>query len=153
MRTVFLLVLAAVLNVSAQACTCAMDPNAVVSPDVSSAHHDIVFVGTVQAGWLDWLWPMFAAKWPREVVLSVDEAFTGPMPVGRTIVVDTAWTGPECGYPFRNGETYLVYAHQPAGLRYPFASACSRTAAAGSAARDLTAWRQWVKSRRASATR
>lgn len=51
-----------------------------------------------------------------------------------TIVVRTNNQGKSCGYVFRQGEKYLVYAHNDGALR---TSICTRTAEVKSADNDL----------------
>jgi hypothetical protein len=86
-------------------------------------------------------------SWPttsRRVTLSILEAFRGV--TGRTVAVYTGAGGGDCGYLFKVGGTYVVYAKRwprsaastsPAPGRL-YANICSRTAPLEQAAEDLT---------------
>ncbi|HEV3048747.1 MAG TPA: hypothetical protein VGX50_00475 [Longimicrobium sp.] len=72
----------------------------------------------------------------RRVTLRVDRAWKG---VGsRTVVVVTGMGGGDCGFPFRRGKSYLVYAHGT-GDGSLSAGICGRTAELARAAADLRA--------------
>ena len=70
----------------------------------------------------------------RSVQLSVTETFRGPHLPQVTLVTGSG--GPDCGYPFRTGESYVVYAYRsPTGQLST--SSCSRTQPVTTAADDL----------------
>ena len=74
-------------------------------------------------------------SFPKRVfTFSVDEAFRG-VEGGKSLRVLTGQGGGDCGYDFKIGDPYLVYAHRTrvAGCR----EHCSRTRPAGSALEDL----------------
>jgi hypothetical protein len=61
----------------------------------------------------------------RAVHFRVKESFSGKPQVGEQIVIQTGWGGGDCGYPFKEGATYLVDASPYAGHLYT--SLCSST--------------------------
>ena len=71
-----------------------------------------------------------------EVVFRVERAWKGAD--GRTVSVFTSSHSAACGYGFRTGRTYLVYAHGGADGRLS-AGICSRTKRLKDAREDLNA--------------
>lgn len=71
----------------------------------------------------------------RLVRFAVVESFRGA-PTAQAEVV-TGWGGGDCGYGFRNGETYLVYAHRDEKDGRLYTSICTRTRPLAQAAEDL----------------
>jgi hypothetical protein len=95
---------------------------------------DAVFVGTVRS-----ISPIEGSghhpQWPNSRVrLAVDRAFRGID--GDVVELMTQPSGGQCGYPFRVGEKYVVYAHRE-GDKKLWASICSRTSHIGEADEDL----------------
>jgi len=72
----------------------------------------------------------------RRVTLEVIEAFSGV--AGRTIEVSTGSGGGDCGFPFKEGMTYVVYGSPGESDGSLLVSACSRTRALSDASSDLT---------------
>jgi hypothetical protein len=70
----------------------------------------------------------------RRVRLEVAEAFRGV--TSQELDVDTGRGGGDCGYPFKLGESYLVYAHAKDGQTLT-TSICTRTMALRDAQNDL----------------
>jgi len=71
----------------------------------------------------------------REVKFSVEESFKG---LGSTeALVFTGWGGGDCGYPFRTGQQYLVYAYKDEKDGRLGTSICSRTRQLSEAKEDL----------------
>jgi hypothetical protein len=70
----------------------------------------------------------------RRVTLRVDRAWKGVE--SRTVVVLTGLGGGDCGFPFRRGESYLVFAGERNGGSLGV-GICSRTAELSRAAADL----------------
>jgi len=74
---------------------------------------------------------------PATVTVSfqVSEVWKGPQP--ETLEVSTSRDGASCGYPFKEGQEYLVYAY---GKEEPFkVSLCSETKPLSEASADLEA--------------
>ena len=116
---------------TASACTCAVERGPCEAFGGASA----VFVGTVTGvttrertgGDDDWA--------PRVFKFSVAQPYLGA--AGAEVEVSTAMHDAACGYAFRRGETYLVYAHlDPKGKRL-ITSICTRTRPVSDAAEDL----------------
>lgn len=84
----------------------------------------------------------------RLIHFRVLEAFQGV--AGKTIQVITGHGGGDCGYGFRKGGQYLVYAyaHQKTGRLY--AGICSRTQRLSQAGQDLDYLRSWKNAQRGS---
>lgn len=75
-------------------------------------------------------------RWMRRLVrFEVREAFKGVQP--GEIEVVTGAGGGDCGYDFREGRTYLVYAHRNQATGQLGAGICSRTAPVEEAGEDL----------------
>ncbi|WP_420128697.1 hypothetical protein [Longimicrobium sp.] len=87
--------------------------------------------------------------WPvRRVTLRADRAWKGVE--SRLVVVLTGMGGGDCGFAFRRGESYLVYAHENGGVLR--AGMCGRTAAVSQARADVHElgqpahrWRRWSR--------
>lgn len=78
----------------------------------------------------------FPGPYVRRVTLRVDRAWKGVD--SSTVVVVTGMGDADCGFPFRRGGRYLVFAHRrPDGLLE--AGICDRTARLRRAARTLRA--------------
>ncbi|MDQ3804778.1 MAG: carboxypeptidase regulatory-like domain-containing protein [Acidobacteriota bacterium] len=72
---------------------------------------------------------------PRVFRFSVEQAFLGV--AGHEVEVATGTGGGDCGYNFRRGEKYLVYAYHSAGSGRLTTGICSRTRPYLAAAEDL----------------
>jgi uncharacterized GH25 family protein len=97
---------------------------------------DAVFVGTVQT-----IRPIEQPRdsgppiVSRSVAFTVERAYRAVQ--GATVEVETGMGGGDCGYPFKPGGRYLVYAYRTKG-RAPLATGiCTRTRAIAEAADDL----------------
>lgn len=131
--TVLLLTLAASLLCADRvlACTC-MPPG---SPCRAYGGASAVFVGTVtgvrekrRAGQdVDWT--------PRAFRFAVEQAFLGVE--GAEVEVSTGTGGGDCGYGFREGESYLVYANRDEKGGRLVTGICMRTRPVSDAAEDL----------------
>lgn len=79
-------------------------------------------------------------------VLSVQETFKGQ--IDETLEISTAALEGGCGFPFREGEAYLVFASKPdnskCNMRFTV-SRCSRTKAVGEAKGDIEILRRILK--------
>jgi hypothetical protein len=92
---------------------------------------DAIFLGTVQT-----ISPLEGTRDLRRlVVFTMDRAFRGVD--GVTAEVATGMGGGDCGYPFRVGERYIVYAFRTRDGSRLAASICSRTRPAAGAVEDL----------------
>ncbi|HEY0174657.1 MAG TPA: carboxypeptidase regulatory-like domain-containing protein [Pyrinomonadaceae bacterium] len=121
----------------AEACTC-MTPG---PPCQAFGEASAVFVGTatdvrrpraaksVEAARAEPSW------WPVVVKFSVLQPFSGVE--GAEVEVSTGQGGGDCGYQFRRGESYLVYAYGGRDGKPLTASICSRTQPLSQAAEDL----------------
>ncbi len=72
----------------------------------------------------------------RRVRFEIVEAFTGVS--GSNAEVYTGYGGGDCGYGFRSGRTYLVYAYREAKSSRLTTGICSRTRPLSEAEEDLT---------------
>ena len=132
MRTlVFTVFLVALVTVApADACSCA-GPGA---PCEAAWRADVVFVGHVVS--ID---RSTTSRHPvlggRRVELAVVEAFRG-LQLSQVSLL-TGSGGADCGYPFKMGESYVVYAHRSPDGQLS-ASICSRTRPVSDATEDLT---------------
>ncbi|MEO7270882.1 MAG: carboxypeptidase regulatory-like domain-containing protein [Vicinamibacterales bacterium] len=135
-RVAALLLVAAAALASAspaEACSCVESAPACEAYWKSSA----VFVGRVTA--------VSPAQTPggrqaflrsRRVTLEVLEAFAGV--TGRTVDVLTGSGGGDCGFPFKQGASYIVYGSPGETGRTVLVSACSRTSVLPAASSDVT---------------
>src|SRR5262249_43553844 len=103
-RVVFIAALIAAVSLGssrpALACSCGYSPE----PCEAFYTHDAVFAGVVQsieAG---------SKPYTRSVRLRVLEAFRGVD--GAEVVITTGVGDGDCGYPFKVGSAYLVYAYR-----------------------------------------
>src|SRR5262247_3055052 len=71
----------------------------------------------------------------RSVSLAIEEAFRG-VP-GAVAEVITGWGGGDCGFEFKRGERYLVYAYTNPQDNKLYTSICQRTRALSEAGEDL----------------
>jgi hypothetical protein len=111
-----------------QACTCA-GPR---PPCQAYWEANVVFAGTViQIGVSDSKAPFSQ----RLIRLSVTDPFRGM--TGSEAEVLTGWGDSDCGYGFRLGTDYLVYAHLNKENNKLYTSICSRTRPLSNAADDL----------------
>jgi len=94
----------------ATACTCALMPS---TCDLEWKRGEIVFLGKVIALDSNPNPPSAAEyRFPGQIAVhfSVTENFRGGAGVGQEIIVHTGVGGGDCGYPFKVGTSYLVYA-------------------------------------------
>lgn len=94
-----------------------------------------VFAGRVLSISRDAGKPRSRAPGTRRVRLEVTEAFTGVRK--ETVEVTTGSGGGDCGFPFREGAEYLVYATAADGAGGLTVGICSRTRELARAADDL----------------
>ncbi|MCA1562253.1 MAG: carboxypeptidase regulatory-like domain-containing protein [Acidobacteria bacterium] len=113
----------------AEACTCMESGPVCQAYWAASA----VFLGRVES--------VAAAKGnrlSRVVQFRLVEPFQGmPLQAGTAVKVHTGAGGGDCGYPFKEGREYLVYARRDQGTDRLTANICSRTRPADRAAEDL----------------
>jgi hypothetical protein len=106
------------------ACSCAPSPPPLEARDRANA----VFVGTVSG-----LAPADPAGADMLITFDLQQTWKGP--TGPQLTIVTASSSASCGYEFKRGEQYLVYAAAQAGqIR---TSLCSRTALFAGASEDL----------------
>ena len=115
----------------AQACTCA-GPG---QPCEAFGRADAVFVGTVTGA--ETLKPKEGEDWlaSRLFRFTVLQPFLGVE--GTEVEVATGSGGGDCGYGFRRGETYLVYAYGGRDGKPLTTGICSRTGPVSEASEDL----------------
>jgi hypothetical protein len=77
----------------------------------------------------------------RKVRFAVSEALTGLPPSTKEITVETGLGGGDCGYGFRRGVDYIVYASRNANGAY-YTGICSPTRRVPDAAEDLKYFHQ-----------
>jgi hypothetical protein len=116
---------------AADACSCRANAPACEAAWSATA----VFVGRVES-----IEPIQVAGRPsrfasKRVRFKVIEAFTGPG--AAEAVIETGSGGGDCGYRFRQGREYLVYAQKDGPSGRMTVSTCSRTSMLESAAADL----------------
>jgi hypothetical protein len=117
---------------SALACSC-IGP---VPPCQEYGQASAVFVGTVTGVRTDEREEDGVVNWtPRVFRFAVERAYLGV--AGTEVEVATGRGGGDCGYGFRRGEKYLVYAYQDAKAGRLSTGICSRTRPYGAAAEDL----------------
>ena len=148
-RVAFCLAVALVLAApQANACSCAPLP----SRELAARSADLVFLATVDSVGLARVYPV--PGYPLQGIwLTIEEVLLSSSPSllsgrsrksGRPITLHYV-QGTACGYVFRPGERYLVYAHRTNGSLMD-ASGCGRTALAADAAEEI----DWLRSRRAT---
>jgi hypothetical protein len=140
MRIAGLIILVVAACNSGLACTCAgVGPACSEAPSPNVA---AVFLGTVESVGTPSIFGIFGGDRVMsatpfggviQVALSVQEAFKGVD--SKKVVVRTNSSEAACGYPFKKGEQYLVYATEWEGQLYT--SICQRTRPARFAAEDL----------------
>jgi hypothetical protein len=113
---------------ASDACSCAAPGSACQE----FSRVDAVFVGRVISIQNTTESPNFGS---RRVEIAVIEAFRG-VTTGQAIVRTYPANGASCGYPFVEGETYLVYAYQPEAGRLVVTN-CGRTRPAAKAADEI----------------
>lgn len=77
----------------------------------------------------------------RLVRLTVEQRFRGAVEDVETEVI-TGWGGGDCGYEFKTGERYIVYAYRNEKDHKLYTSICSRTRTLAEAAEDLSFMRE-----------
>jgi hypothetical protein len=110
------------------ACSCA-EP----APELAYDRAAAVFVGTVagiERSFTDWL-GITRSIWPF-IHFTVTRRWKGA--AGAVVTIRAPLTGEACGYPFREGETYLVYAVGGARLTSGY---CAGTKELSLAAKDV----------------
>ena len=113
---------------SAYACLCASSG----SPAEALERADAVFAGKVTSITFKGTSPYrLSSAEPVEVEFRVKRVWKGPR--RETMTVDTDASGISCGYQFKKGQTYIVYATDG------YTGMCSRTAPAWMAFADLVA--------------
>jgi hypothetical protein len=138
-----LLLLCHGFGVDAAACTCRFGGGA---PCEEYWRVDAVFTGRV-TGSSEIKVEEGTYKFSQRVVrLIVEERFRGDVEKVETEVL-TGWGGGDCGYGFRMGERYLVYAHRNEKDRKLYTSICTRTRPLADAADDLAFVRELAGSR------
>jgi carboxypeptidase family protein len=116
---------------SASACECVATGQACSDYWKASA----VFLGRVDSVTRDAAKPG-ARTWPlKRVVFTVIESYRGVTTT--SVRVETGAGGGDCGYPFQEGRTYLVYAASRDGGGVLTTSICSRTRPAEDADADV----------------
>jgi hypothetical protein len=112
----------------AHACSC-VPPE---PPRESYFASDVVFIGTVRRITRD-------AGAPSEARLRVEFhdviAYRGAGGTMASVLTDEHTAS--CGYPFRNGGRYVVYAHKSKETQHVLVSLCSRTGPISHASEDL----------------
>jgi hypothetical protein len=114
----------------AEACSCASNG----PPCESFFRVDAVFVGTVRT--ISEIEGAPAFPYRRRVVgFSIERAFRGVQ--GAAVNIDTGMGGGDCGYSFKAGGQYLVYAYRTAEGSRLGTGICSRTRPIANADEDL----------------
>lgn len=133
MRTVIILSVLIVLAVwrvpAAAACSCVVPP----APREALEQADAVFVGTVLK--IDVVPGAHGEE--HHVRFAIDHHLKGPKSL--ELVVHTASNSAACGYYFRPGRQYIVYAHKGEGGYHT--GLCTRTARFQDAAEDRAAFK------------
>ena len=114
----------------AHACSCLPPP----PPLEALAASDAVFLGRVTD---ILLLPADGSFATLVIEISVEEQWKGD--AASSMVIYTARDGATCGYPFKEGNSYLVYANRDNTSGNLWAGLCSRTSEKESAASDLAA--------------
>ena len=130
LRVLFVLAALLFLTDKATACTCAglRDLDG-YHPCMAYRRADAVFTGQVESIRRD------IESWQHVVRFSVDEAYRGVQ--GRTVEVVTNPNTPSCGYPFKEGQRYFVYAQRAKNGKLT-ESLCGPTVRLGEATRDVS---------------
>jgi hypothetical protein len=132
MRCWLTLVLVFLVHGMCQACSCA-GGSGPACEEAWKPYTQAVFLGkvtSIHSGFQS----MWFGKMPEySVEIEVEEAYLGIS--GKTVMVRTPKDGSACGYPFIEGERYIVFASKTAlGLSVVL---CSRTRPAKNAAEDI----------------
>lgn len=144
MRLLHIVTSAAILvtigSSSAQACSCVgVGP---ACTEITKEHVQAIFAGKVEAvraGQPANPADTEAVFGTVQVTFTVAETFKGT--ASGTVTIRTASSSSACGYHFKTGERYLVYASQRGEEFYT--SICSRTMSLAAAGLDLKYLRQW----------
>jgi hypothetical protein len=113
----------------ASACSCAV-LGSKKQVEWALSHPGAVFTGEVVK--IDRPSSIKSSLAPETVTFRVSKSWKGPE--GATLEVKTPISGMSCGYPFKEGQEYLVYAHGKQDLRVDL---CSGTKALSKAGADL----------------
>lgn len=119
MRTFVALTALAIALAGTAAWACSCGRVRIDSPKAAYEAGDFIFEATVESMTQPGAAPAGKKKGKaadaseREVKLKVGKVWKGK--VGKAEVVATAFTGEDCGYAFREGTAYLVFAHTRAG--------------------------------------
>ena len=131
----------------AHACSCAPLP----SPELAARSADLVFLATADSVGIAEVYPV--PGYPLQGIwLTVEEVLVGSPSLqsswsrmsGRPLTLEDV-DGESCGFGFRPGQRYLVYARRTNGSLMG-ASGCGRTALAADAEDEI----DWLRSRRAT---
>ena len=124
---VFAFVAIALASQAVEACSCAWHGSPCRAFDETAA----VFIGRALE-----INPVMDEGYEQRLVrLEILQALKGVS--GNRIEVVTGRGGGDCGYTFRRGDTYLVYAHRRDGAKRLYTGICSRTQALSDATEDL----------------
>jgi hypothetical protein len=96
-----------VLVPSTPACACSCGS---MSAEEAMARADAVFVGVVVDVVFPWQWPLASSADPVIATFEVDAVYKGDVPVN--VRVQTVRDSASCGYPFEEGQRYLIHADQ-----------------------------------------
>ncbi len=107
----------------ADACSCPPPP----APDKALEVTHAVFMGKATK--------VAVAGGVRTTTFKIARTWKGT--TGQTIVVKTAEHGATCGYIFKEGESYLVYANHDAKKKQFWTNICTRTRTKAAAAGDI----------------
>lgn len=135
-RFIFLFLMVALLhcfNSEASACTCGGGNGA---PCEEFWRVDAVFTGRVTGSSQITVGEGEFKSTQRVVRLTVEQRFRGDVENVETEVI-TGWGGGDCGYEFKMGGRYIVYAYRDEKDHKLYTSICSRTRTLAEAADDL----------------
>lgn len=93
---------------------------------------DVVFVGTVRS-----ITPVPAAHYSASVRVEFDNIASSRGVEGTAVTAFTANNAAACGFAFRRGERYVVYARRSKETKQILVSICSRTRPVSEAGEDL----------------
>jgi hypothetical protein len=120
-----------ILPATSHACSCAESP----SPQLELQQKTAVFSGKVIAVNKPFKLLNWSSADPVQVTFKVDQVWKGD--VGKKVTVQTAMSGPSCGFNFQKKQEYLVYAHSD--LAHLEVSLCSRTQTLQTSGKDIEA--------------
>ncbi|HEV7843004.1 MAG TPA: carboxypeptidase regulatory-like domain-containing protein, partial [Pyrinomonadaceae bacterium] len=135
-RLFFLLLIVTLLhcfNSEASACSCQFGGSA---PCQEFWRVDAVFTGRVTGSSQITVDEEPNKRTERLVRLTVDQRFRGEVEAVETEVI-TGWGGGDCGYEFKMGGRYIVYAYRNEKDHKLYTSICSRTRPLAEASDDL----------------